>query len=284
MNRIVLCACMLAAGVANAKLPVVGETLPVTGGEGWPAAQWLYDSPSAKDALGKVTIHWFCAPKLVGCSEDLARLTTLKERSPSVYIVAYIDGTKPQAQKLDPIRGSEGVGRGTVGFGPAITKFFKALAITNAVSFVVDTDNKVQHVSVGTNPSDLDTRDAKVNALVGAIKLHTVAATGPAKVKANEKFELVFTVKLASWLTFSAKPNALYEWSASFPKDIKCTNTSLKGDAMKGSGQSLVIKMACSGPRGSYEGTAQIQWAYDTPSGASGLGADGGRWKFEITP
>ena len=55
-------------------------------------------------------------------------------------MIAYVNGTKPQAQKLDPIRGSEGVGRGTVAFGPATPKWFKGLGITGPVSIVVDVD------------------------------------------------------------------------------------------------------------------------------------------------
>jgi len=47
-----------------------------------------------------------------------------------VYVVAYINGTKGQAQKLDPIRESEGVGRGTVAYGPGVTKLAKALNLT----------------------------------------------------------------------------------------------------------------------------------------------------------
>jgi hypothetical protein len=62
------------------------------------------------DAAGKVVVHWFCAPKVAACTDDLARITTLKENSNRVYVIAYINGTKRDAQKLDPIRESEASG------------------------------------------------------------------------------------------------------------------------------------------------------------------------------
>jgi hypothetical protein len=269
--------------VPPAPLPAVGGSLPINGVEGWPAALWMYDNPNPKDAAGKVVVHWFCAPKVAGCTDDLARVISLKENNSSVYVIAYINGTKDQAKKLDPIRGSEGVGRGTVAFGPNVTKWFKAQAMTGPVSIVVDVDNKVQLVTQSTQPADLDARDAKVKALTSAIKTHSTVFKGPSTVKAGEKFELSMTVTLSSWLIYSKKPGTHYEWKAMTPADVKCDNTSLKGDQLQASGQNLTVKMSCSGPRGSYEATGQIQFGYDVPSGATGLGADGGKWKFEIT-
>lgn len=265
------------------KLPASGDLLAINGAEGWPTLSWMYDVPSMKDSAGKIVIHWFCAPKLAGCADDLARLTTLKETSPSVYVIAYINGTKVEAKKLDPIRESEGVGRGTVGFGPAAKDFFKKLAIATPVSLVVGVDNKVQLVTIGSNPADLDARDAKVKALVAGIKLYSVAVEGPkGTIKANEKFDLSLSITLASWLVYSKKPGTTLEFKATVPKEIKCDNTVLKGDQLKPVNQTLAVKITCSGPRGSYEAAAQIQWGYDVPSGATGIGADGTKWKFEI--
>ena len=81
----------------------------------------------------------------------------------------------------------------------------------------------------------------------------------------------------------SRKPGTVYEWKATVPREVKCDNTTLSGDQLKTAGQTLAVKMTCTGPRGSYEAAAQIQFGYDVPSGATGIGADGGRWKFEIT-
>jgi hypothetical protein len=285
MKRIALCVvAMTNLAIAAPKLPVVGETLAINGAEGWPAFQWMYEAPNGKDAAGKVVVHWFCAPKLQGCTEDLARLMTLKETSTGVYIIAYLDGAKAQVAKLDPIRGSEGVGRGTVGFGPPAAKFFKELKLGGPLSFVVDVDNKVQLVTVGSGVAELDARDAKVKSLVAGVKLHTTTLGGPKTAKAGQKFDLTFTIKLASWLVFSSKPGTNYEWKAIVPTDVKCDHTALKGDQLKPVGQTLEVKMTCSGPRGSYEATGQIQFGYDVPSGGSGLGADGGKWKFDLTP
>jgi hypothetical protein len=293
MTRFVLCAALVASSSlavaqpkpapAPAVMPTVGSTLAINGADGWPTLLWMYDNPNPKDAAGKVVIHWFCAPKVAACTDDLARITTLKETTSNTYVIAYVNGTKPQAQKLDPIRGSEGVGRGTVAFGPATPKWFKGLGITGPVSIIVDVDNKVQLVTTGSQPAELDARDAKVKALIAGIKLHTTALTGPKTVKAGEKFELGMSVTLASWLVYSKKPGTNYEWKAMLPRDVKCDNTALKGDQLKADGQMLAIKMTCSGPHGSYEATGQIQFGYDVPSGATGIGADGGKWKFEIT-
>src|SRR4029079_16248243 len=115
MNRLVVSACVLAlsAGVAHAqsaKLPVVGDSLPQNGLPGWPDdLLWLYDAPSFPDSAGKIVVHWFRAPKVATCTDDLARIITLKENNPRVYVIAYVNGSKAQAQKLDPIRDSEGV-------------------------------------------------------------------------------------------------------------------------------------------------------------------------------
>jgi hypothetical protein len=285
MSRIALCSIVLASSVAyaNPKLPAAGDTLAVNGADGWAAPQWMYDVPSMTDSAGKVVIHWFCAPRVAGCTDDLARITTLKETLPNVYIIAYINGSKADAKKLDPIRESEGVGRGTVGFGPSMAKNFKNLGITTPVSLVVNVDNKVQLVTMGSSAGDLDARDAKVKALVAGIKLHTSVVAGPkGPIKADTKFDLTMTITLASWLVYSKKPGTTLEYKATVPTDIKCDNTSLKGDQLKPSSQTLTVKMSCSGPKGSYEAAAQIQFAYDVPSGATGIGADGGKWKFEI--
>jgi hypothetical protein len=78
---------------AKPALPAVGDSFGLSGPGSWPKLDWLYDLPSPGDAAGKVVIHWFCAPKLVGCTDDLARIVTLKEAG-RVYVIAYINGTK----------------------------------------------------------------------------------------------------------------------------------------------------------------------------------------------
>src|SRR4051812_31771555 len=70
-----------------ATMPAVGDTLTVTGAPTWSEREWLYDVPSDKDAAGKVVIHWFCAPKVKTCTDDLARIVTLKENG-RAYVVA----------------------------------------------------------------------------------------------------------------------------------------------------------------------------------------------------
>ncbi len=168
MNRLVvsvtvLASAMLLGSPAHAKkappapepalsIPKVGDTLAPNGAPDWPQKlDWLYDRPSFKDATGKVVLHWFCVAKVSGCVDDLARVITLKENA-KVYVIAYIDGAKGDAKKLDPIRGEEGVGRGTVAFGKNATSLIRRLGVTGPVSVVVGIDNKVAFVSTGQSP------------------------------------------------------------------------------------------------------------------------------------
>ena len=262
-------------------LPNAGETLAVNGAPGWPQKlTWLYDIPSFKDATGKVVIHWFCSTKVPACVDDLARVVTMKENSNRVYVIAYINGNKGQAKKLDPIRESEGVGRGTLAFGPGVGKLFKTMSIVGPVSIIVDVDGKVAQVTTGSSPTELDARDAKVSALTAAIKEYTTSSEGPAKVvKPGEKFQMKIAIKLATWLKYSSKTPR--EYKVTIPKEITCDATTLKGDQLKVVDQTLTGAVTCSGPKGSYEARASISFGYDTNGGA-GLGTESASWKFEI--
>lgn len=263
-------------------LPAVGETLGIDGAPGWPQKlDWIYDSPSAKDASGKVVIHWFCAPKVAACVDDLARVVTMKENSNRVYVIAYVNGSKAQAKKLDPIRESEGVGRGTLAFGRYVATLFKTMQIVGPVSIVVDVEGKIALVSTGSSPAELDARDTKVNALTAAIKEYTTTNEGPKTAKPGEKFTLKIAIKLASWLKYSTKTPR--ELKITVSKEIQCDATTLKGDQVKIDGQNLVGQVTCSGPKGSYEARGNISFGYDAPGG-SGLGTEGASWKFVIKP
>ena len=263
-------------------LPNVGETLGIDGAPGWPTKmEWLYDSPSAKDSNGKVVLHWFCSPKVPACVDDLARVVTLKENSTRVYVIAYINGSKGQAKKLDPIRESEGVGRGTLAFGKFVGQLFKTMQIVGPVSIVVDVEGKVQLVSTGSSPTEMDARDAKINGLTAAIKEYTTANEGPKTAKPGEKFSFKISIKLANWLKYSTKQPR--EFKVTVPKDITCDATTLKGDQLKLDGQNLTAMVTCSGPKGSYEARGNISFGYDAPGG-TGLGTESASWKFEIKP
>jgi hypothetical protein len=273
------------AADAPISLPSVGGTLAPNGAPDWPPKlDWLYDVPSFKDATGKIVLHWFCAPKIAACTEDLARVVTLKEQNGRVYVIAYINGTRADAKKLDPIRAEEGVGRGTVAFGRNVGSMMKRMGIPGPVSIVAGIDNKVAFVTTGSGPADLDARDAKVIALAGAIKDFTVSSDGPKLVKPADKFRLSMTIKLASWLKFSRRTPA--EFKLMVPPDIKCDATTLRGDQLKHVDQTtMVAQVSCSGPRGVYEARGTITFGYDNPvGGGSGLGTEGTTWKFEIKP
>ena len=62
-----------------AVLPTVGTPLDLTGTPSWPKLDWLYDVPAPNDAAGKVVIHWFCAPRVQVCPDDLARVVTVTQ-------------------------------------------------------------------------------------------------------------------------------------------------------------------------------------------------------------
>jgi hypothetical protein len=262
-------------------LPAVGETLQLNGAPAWPQKiEWLYDIPSFKDATGKVAIHWFCSPKVPACVDDLARLVNTKENSNRVYVVAYINGNKAQAKKLDPIRESEGVGRGTLAFGANVGKIFKMMKIVGPVSIIVDVDGKVAQVTTGSSPAELDARDAKVTTLTTAIKEYTVEASGPKTVKPSEKFTLKLSVKLAGWLKHSTKTPR--EFKVMLPKDVTCDASSLKGDQVKIVDQTLTGAVTCSGKPGTYEIRGNLSFGYDTPNGGAGMGTESTNFKFII--
>ena len=75
MRSILPCLALLSPGLlatpafadARAKLaapvpvmPKLGDVLSQNGSADWPTMQWLYAAPAAKDAAGKVVLHWFC--------------------------------------------------------------------------------------------------------------------------------------------------------------------------------------------------------------------------------
>jgi hypothetical protein len=263
-----------------ATMPKVGDVLNQGGAADWPKMQWLYDAPSAKDAAGKVVLHWFCQNKVQACVDDLARVIALRDTG-KVYIVAYINATSAnEAKKLDPIRESEGVGKGTLAFGKGVATLDKQLSITGPASFVVDADGKVQLVSTASDAAALDARDAKVTEIAKSIKDYTSAKDGPTTAKAGEKFPLTLKIQLANWLTYSTGQGRQFDLTV--PKDIKCDATSLKGDQLKVDGHTLTAQVSCSGPRGIYEARGALKFGYDSPHGAGFGNVDGIVWKFEI--
>jgi hypothetical protein len=259
-------------------LPKVGDDLGAQLPT-WPKVDYLYDAPSQTDMAGKVVIYWFCTPKLPACVDDLARIVTLRDNG-RAYIVGFINTTnKKEAQKLDPIRESEGVGRGTLAFGKNVAGLMKAFGIAGSASIIVDIDGKVAMVA---DAPDLDARDAKVNALIGNIHEYTTSSDGPTTVKAGDKFQLSMTVKLAGWLKYS--PSSTMEFKLlSPPADVKCDTTSLRGDQLKIEGNKLTATVTCTAPKASYELRGEIRFGYDAPGGA-GLGNDGAKWKFDVKP
>lgn len=262
-----------------AEMPAVGDTLALYP-DFWGKQKWLYDAPNANDAAGKVVIHWFCTAKLQACTDDLARVINLRDNG-HVYVIAYLDGSRSLAKKLDPIRESEGIGRGTAATGPGVTKLMKLLSVKpGPTSIVVGVDGKVALVSVNGDATALDARDAKVNALTSSIKAFTSSHDGPASVKAGDKFALSFKVELASWLKYSQKTPMQFDLTV--PKDFRCDATTLKAGQLKIEKNTLTATINCSAPHGVYQAVGKIRFGYDSPAGGSGLGDDGAKWDIKV--
>jgi hypothetical protein len=261
-------------------MPKPGDALALTA-FGDSKIAWTYNAPSTNDAAGRVVIHWFCTPKVAACIDDLARIVTLREAG-GVYIVAYINGSQRDAKKLDPIRESEGVGRGTVATGPSVKKLFKQLGIGKGpAAIVVDVDGKVKTVATSGDINELDSRDTIIKSLVDAVKPFTTSNVGPKTAKAGEKLTFNFSVQLASWLSYSQK--SPMEFTLQVAKEVKCDSTKLSRQQMKITDKTLSATITCTAPRGSYQARGEIRFGYDSPNGAAGLGNDGATWKFEVT-
>ena len=270
------------AGTAWAEKPEVGQLWP------WPTGtlkdrDWLEGAPSGSDAAGKVVVHWFCKPKSEDCKTDLARIFNMREQGSSVYVIAYINGTKRDAAKLDPVRGE--VGAGAVAFGKPVANLYKSLGVSAAMlpmSVVVDVDGKVAAVTYTGDPDQLDIRDKKVTALVDAIKIFTVATAGPTdKVPRGISFDLSVTAELAGWLEYETSSSP--ELKLMLPPDVTCDATVLKGDKIKLTGRTLSARVSCKGNvKGSYEAAGALRFRYRGPNKAVGLGEDAVRWKFVI--
>ncbi len=260
--------------------PKLGDVMSEKGLPSWPKMDWLYDVPSSTDAAGKIVVLWFCGPKVKTCTDDLAHLETLKE-SGKAYIVAFIDGSKSAATKLDPIKGSEGVGKGTVAYGRNVGNLTKAFGLTNPLSVVLDIDGKVALLEAGSTATSFDSRDAKVNSLAAAIKEYSSTTNDPKTAAAGEKFTLTVSVKLASWLRYSTTQPLSFAFTQ-LPKDFKCDATKLTADQIKIEGQTATASVKCSAPIGSYEARGEIHFSYDAPAGGTGLGTEGAGWKLVI--
>jgi hypothetical protein len=279
MKRLLACLIPLATvtfgTTAHAEPPKVGDPLV------WPTLKtWLEDPPVVNDAAGKVVVHWFCSPRMPLCKDDLARLVTLREAG-KIYVIGYINGSKRDAMKLDPVRSE--VAAGAVTFGRPIAKLMKEFGFgTGPAAIITDVDGKIVLVQLGGDPDQLDKRDAKVNELVAAIKEFVVAAEGPSTaVKIGEHFDFKVAIDLSPWLSFNRK--APTELLLTLPTEFKCDASRLSGDQIKIEGRRLTASVGCSSSqRGSYEVRAEYRFGYVNANGTQALGSDGVRWKFQV--
>lgn len=268
------------AGTAAAQAPVVGDYLRVP-----VFKSWLDAAPNAEDAAGKITIHWFCKPRLEACRDDLARIYNLREQHTRVYVVAYIDGTLKDARKLDPVRGD--VGAGGVTYGKPVAAMLSSMGATAAdlpMSVVIGIDGKVALVTRGGAPEQLDQRDAKVRAMIGDIHEYVIGASSPAgTVKVGQRFELGIKIELASWLKFDPSRPAVLHLTP--PPDVTCDATTVGPERMKVIVGTLETSVKChAAVKGVYEAKGTIRFNFLGPRGAIGVGDDGVTWKFEVRP
>lgn len=278
-----ICSLSTTAFAQSASTPRVGDVLDLSPAA-WGKQTWALGAPSNNDAAGKVVVYWFCTPKVTACVEDLARVVTLKENG-GVYIVAYVNGSMRDAKKkLDPIRESEGVGRGTMAAGPAVKKLFKLLGIAKGPwSIVVDVDGKVKAVTTSGDLNELDARDTLVKQLVEAVKPYTATNEGAKGGNPASKLSFTIRIQLSPWLTFSKKTPMSYTFTGA--KEIKCEpGTTLTGDKLKLDGRILTGTVTCTAPKGSYQARAEIKFGYESVAGAQGLGVEAASWKFDIKP
>jgi hypothetical protein len=268
------------ASAASADVPVVGQP--------WQAPKlksWLEATPSADDAAGKVTVHWFCKPKVEACADDLARIFNMREQKDRFYVVAYIAGTAREAGKLDPVRGD--VGAGAVAYGKPVIAMFKSMGIGNAtlpMAIVVGPDGNVAMVTTTGDPEQLDRRDAKIASMVSAIHEYTLVTSSPSgTVKVGQAFDLGVKIDLASWLRFAAERPATLTFTP--PPDVTCERTKVTADQMKVSGSTIEASVRCTATvKGPYEASGRIQFDFVGPRKSVGLGDQGLRWKFEVRP
>jgi hypothetical protein len=288
IRSLALCAFVLGIGStpAAAQAPAstsikVGDTQSLAPVD-WPKMTWSFGTPSGNDSAGKVVIHWFCTPKVEACTDDLARIVTMRETG-NVYIVAYINGSPREAKKLDPIRESEGVGRGAVATGPGVKKLFKQLGIKKGpYSIVVDVDGKVKMVATSGDLNELDARDAMVKQAVDAIRPYTTTNDGPKTARPTSTLTFVIRVQLSPWNSFSMKTPMQFDLTAA--KQVVCPQRTLTADQLKIEGKLLTAAITCTAPKGIYEARGELRFGYASASGATGLGAEAASWKFEVQP
>lgn len=282
-----LAVCALVLGIGS--VPAAAQPAPPKVGDvqllsppDWPKLAWSFGTPSGNDAAGRVVVHWFCTPKVEACADDLARIVTMRENG-GVYIVAYINGSARAAKKLDPIRGSEGVGRGALATGSGVKKLFKQLGIAKGpYSIVVDVDGKIKMIAASGDLNELDARDTMVKQLVEAVKPYTATNTGPKTAKPGEKMTFTIKVTAAPWLSFSKRTPT--ELTLAAAKELACDHRTLKGDQIKVEGKTLTATVTCTAPKGVYEARGELRFGYESQNGATGLGSEVATWKFEVKP
>jgi hypothetical protein len=288
IRSLALCAFVLGIGSAPvlAQAPTtttvkVGDTQALSPVD-WPKLKWSFGTPSGNDSAGKVVIHWFCTPKVEACTDDLARIVTMRENG-GVYIVAYLNGTQRATKSLDPIRESEGVGRGAVASGPGVKKLFKQLGIEKGpYSIVVGVDGKVKMVSTSGDLNELDARDTMVKQLLEAVRPYTASNDGPKIAKPNATLTFQIKIQLPSWNSFSTKVPLQFDLTAA--KELVCDQRTLKAEQMKIEGKTLTAAVTCTAPKGVYQARGELRFGYISSSGATGLGSEAASWKFEIQP
>ena len=262
-------------------MPKAGDTLPLD------RRRRLAEADSGRttrrrtnDAAGKVVIHWFCTPKVAACTDDLARIVTLRERRRLHRRVHQRLAARREEARSDPRERRRR--RGTVATGPGVKKLFKQLGIAKGpASIVVDVDGKVKLVTTSGDINELDARDTMVKALVDAIKPFTTRERRPEDGEAEREVRRSRSrSQLANWLTFSKKTPMEFTFTVAEGRQVRRDDA--QGRPAQDRRQTLTATVTCTAPQGQLPGARRDSLRLRQPERTTGLGNDGATWKFEV--
>lgn len=243
----------------------------------WPqVSKWLDEPADADDAKGNVVVHWFCSAT-DACKTDFARLYHLQQ-TVKVYVIAYIDGTKAHAKRLNPAMEQPEVG--ATALGPEAKALAKRYGFGKGPGAIVADHHGVVALLAGGSDAELDARDNKIKELSAAIADYQLIAKGPAAVKIGLPFELTLDLQLSSWAMWQADHNLAL--SLAGPSNIACDPPAKI--RVTRSGLQLRAQISCRVAEiGAYKIDGDVKFSYKT-NAAARVGAGSVHWTVNIVP
>ena len=264
------------------EMPAAGDTLPLSP-DYWGKQKWLYDAPSENDAAGKVVIHWFCPPKVQACTDDLARIITLRDNG-KVYIVAYIDGNASlrEEARSDPRERGRRQGHGRVRPGRhQADEEARREARPDVDRRPTSTARSSWSRPTATPPRSTRATRRSTRS-IGAIKEFTTSHEGPATVKAGDKFTLAFKVQLAQLAEVLAEARRRSSTSRS-RRTSSATRRRSRATSSRSRADADRARSTAPRPTASTRRAARSGSATTSPGGSRASATDGANWKFEST-